>query len=107
MNEIINAKPCVLGSGGVYSVVAVILYAIIMIMACRLPQDDPYGLCCKKRSGRNSGLESTSGGDVAFGLVGGKESGSETDNTTDGQEGERRNWVSEEKRRDVEENEII
>ena len=79
-----------------------------MIMACRLPQDDPYGLCCKKRSGRNSGIESTSGGDVAFGLVGSKESISETGNTaTDGQEGERRNWVSEEKRRDVEENEII
>lgn len=48
-----------------------------------------------------------SGGDAAFGLVGSKESESETDNTADGQEGEQRTWVSEDKRRDVEENEII
>lgn len=107
MNEIINAKPCVLGSGGIYAVVAVIMYAIMIIMACRLPKDDPHGLCCKKRSGRNSGTESMSGGDAAFGLVGSKESGSETDNTVDGQEGEQRTWVSEDNRRDVEENEII
>ena len=108
MNEIINAKPCVLGTGGVYSVVAVIMYAIMMIMACRLPQDDPYGVCCKKRRSSSSNELSTTSGALGFGLVdGGKqESGSESDNNNEG-EGGKRNWVSEENRRDVEENEII
>jgi len=82
----------------------------MIIMACRLPKDDPYGLCCKKRRG-NSGNESTSTTGGQFGLLGSKESGSDNGNTTtemnDVQEGERPNWVSEEKRRDVEENEII
>lgn len=108
VNEIINSKPCVLGTGGVYSVVAVIMYAVMMIMACRLPQDDPYGVCCKKRRGSSSNELSTTSGALGFGLVdGGKqESGSESDNNNDG-EGGKRNWVSEENRRDVEENEII
>lgn len=105
VNEIINATPCVVGKGGVYSIVAVILYAVMIVMACRLPKDDPYGLCCKK-SRRGSTKESLSG--VEFGLVGGETNGSESDNTAlSGPESERPNWVSEEKKREVEENEII
>ena len=75
VNEILNQEPCVIGQGSVYSIVAILLYALVMIMACRLPQDDPYGLCCKKRSAarnnENGGGNDNSSSRSKFGLLGG------------------------------------
>lgn len=114
VNEILNQEPCVMGQGGVYSVISIVLYAITLVMACRLPQDDPFGLCCKKASARrNEGNNNDTGSSRSgFGLLGGKSgssSGAGDDNddnaASSGQERERPNWLSEEAKK--EENEII
>jgi len=55
VNEILNQVPCVMGRGGVYSAVSVALYAVIMMMASRLPHDDPYGVCCNKKGKSTEG----------------------------------------------------
>lgn len=55
VHEILNQEPCVIGRGGVYSAVSIALYAVIMIMACRLPKDDPYGICCNKKGSSTGG----------------------------------------------------
>ena len=96
INEILNQEPCVIGEGGIYSAIATGLYFVMLVMACKLPQDDPYGLCCKaSQAKRNdgSGGSSSSGG---FGRLGSKSSG-----------GEDRKWVSEEPRQATEDDEII
>jgi len=38
--------PCVLGTGGTYSIVALVLYFVISILICCAPSADPYHLCC-------------------------------------------------------------
>jgi len=126
VNEILNQEPCVIGQGGIYSIVAILLYALAMIMACRLPQDDPYGLCCKKRSAarnnENGGGNDNSSSRSKFGLLGGTPVGgksgtslvggsdNDVDAASNGPERERPNWLSEEATRDKvekEEQEII
>jgi len=90
VHEIINQEPCFIAQGGIYSAVAVALYGIIMIMACRLPSDDPYGLCNKKS---RSSTGSTQLSQNESGLVMGDKS---------------RSWISAEKKIQIdEENEII
>eukprot|EP00584_Thalassiosira_punctigera_P004859 CAMPEP_0172528148 /NCGR_PEP_ID=MMETSP1067-20121228/2627_1 /TAXON_ID=265564 ORGANISM="Thalassiosira punctigera, Strain Tpunct2005C2" /NCGR_SAMPLE_ID=MMETSP1067 /ASSEMBLY_ACC=CAM_ASM_000444 /LENGTH=482 /DNA_ID=CAMNT_0013312015 /DNA_START=270 /DNA_END=1718 /DNA_ORIENTATION=+ len=112
VHEILNQEPCVFGQGALYSVIALGLYALVMVMACRLPQDDPYGLCCKKRSAARN--NQSAGSRSQFGLVGksaGDVDGPDTadDNTTrSGGERERPGWISEDAREKGEnENEII
>jgi len=118
VNEILNQVPCVIGDGGIYSIVALVLYALVMAMACRLPTSDPYGLCCKGRSAareqaQNEGIGGTSRSSQ-FGLVGkdGDDDVGSPDsvgnNPADGKL-ERPNWLSEEdkKKRELEEQEII
>lgn len=107
IHEILNQEPCVVGQGAEMAIGALVLYFIMMIMCCRLPQDDPYGLCCKKdNSSTTSGGASTSSSGK-FGLLGGKSDTSGTDGTSD-QKPERPNWLSEDKKKEAdEENEII
>jgi hypothetical protein len=128
INEIINQEPCILGEGGKDSVTALVLYAIVMVLVCRLPQDDPYGWCskCKKGGGRNDGYSSNNdpigdGGSAGGGksssgvLFGSSKKGSSSINDTEngnntarsGREHERPNWLSEEAAREKEEHEII
>ena len=95
-------------------------------MACRLPQHDPYGICCKKRSAarnnENGGGNDNSSSRSKFGLLGGTpvggksgsslvgDSDNDVDTASNGQERERPNWLSEEATRDKvekEEQEII
>lgn len=103
VHEILNQEPCVIGQGGVLSVVALVLYAIMIVMACRLPQDDPYGLCCKKNgSSRN---DTSTKGSGKFGMLGGTPNG-ESDTARSGQERERPNWISEDSNAQ-DENEMI
>ncbi len=104
VNEIINQEPCVFGQGAIYSVIALVLYAIMIGMSCRLPQDDPYGLCCKKNrdSGKSDTASERSG---KFGLLGSKSSAGEDGTTAPDQKPERPNWLSEENGRKVEEDE--
>lgn len=113
MNEILNQEPCVVGQGGLLSAIAIAAYAIIALMACRLPQDDPYGLCCKKRSAaraeRKEGSKfqgSASGGGSKFGLLG-KSDGGGPDMPNSPEERDRPNWLSEDAKKQNEENEII
>jgi hypothetical protein len=116
ISEIINQKPCVLGEGGKYSVVALIFYAIVMVLVCSLPKDDPYGLCRRSdrepvRSSDPVGDGASPGGGIS-GLFGGSKKGSGdagNENTArSGREHDRPNWLSEEKAREEdEENEII
>lgn len=54
INEILNQEPCVVGQGGIYSAISVGLYFVTLIMACRLPQSDPYGLFCKAAAERRN-----------------------------------------------------
>ncbi len=107
INEIINAKPCVLGQGGKYSVTALILYAVVLVMVCRLPKDDPYGWFC--RMDKEPVRSSDPVGDGAS-PGGGKKGYSDAENgntARSGREHERPNWLSEEQARTDEENEII
>lgn len=48
VSEILNQEPCVIGKGGLYSIVAMVLYGLVLLMACRLPQDDPFSPVCNK-----------------------------------------------------------
>eukprot|EP00585_Thalassiosira_rotula_P022966 CAMPEP_0196227010 /NCGR_PEP_ID=MMETSP0912-20130531/50695_1 /TAXON_ID=49265 /ORGANISM="Thalassiosira rotula, Strain GSO102" /LENGTH=507 /DNA_ID=CAMNT_0041506527 /DNA_START=95 /DNA_END=1618 /DNA_ORIENTATION=- len=115
VNEILNQVPCVIGDGGIYSIVALLLYALAMFMACRLPKSDPYGLCCKERSAareqaQNDGIGGTSR-TSRFGLVS-KGDDDDADNVGDNPANgkpERPNWLSEEdkKKQEIEEQEII
>lgn len=97
-----------MGQGAVMSIVALVLYAIMIVLACRLPQDDPYGLCCK----RDDSPRSDTGAHGQFGLLGSGKSeisnGTSDQITGNGSNGdsrrERPNWMSEDK---DEENEII
>jgi hypothetical protein len=130
INEIINQEPCILGEGGKDSVAALVLYAIVMVLGCRIPQDDPYGWCsrCKMGGGRNAGYSSNNdpigdggspggGGKSSSGLLFGssKNGSSSSINDTEngnntarsGREHERPNWLSEEAAREKEEHEII
>ncbi|KAL9190593.1 hypothetical protein ACHAXT_000299 [Thalassiosira profunda] len=106
VNEILNQEPCVVGQGGVFSVVALIIYAIMWIMSCRLPKDDPYGVFCNNKDSTKSTQDGSSG---QFGLLGSKTdslgSNGESNTARTGQERERPNWMSEEA--NDEENEII
>eukprot|EP00584_Thalassiosira_punctigera_P002578 CAMPEP_0172547498 /NCGR_PEP_ID=MMETSP1067-20121228/17016_1 /TAXON_ID=265564 ORGANISM="Thalassiosira punctigera, Strain Tpunct2005C2" /NCGR_SAMPLE_ID=MMETSP1067 /ASSEMBLY_ACC=CAM_ASM_000444 /LENGTH=404 /DNA_ID=CAMNT_0013334591 /DNA_START=240 /DNA_END=1452 /DNA_ORIENTATION=+ len=97
VHEILNQEPCVLGRGGLYSITALLLYALVMAMACRLPQDDPYGLCCKKRS---TARNNESGSEI------GSPDATQDNTARSGQERERPNWISEDAK-GKEENEII
>lgn len=105
VHEIINQEPCVVGQGGVYSIIALVLYFVMIVMSCRLPQDDPYGLCCKKNDPAKDSTAST-GGSGKFGLLG---SGSKGEETFKGSSGgkdddprrERPNWLSEDARKEA------
>lgn len=89
INEILNQEPCVVGQGALYSIIALVLYAIMLVMSCRLPQDDPYSVCCKKRNRESDAGGSSSG---QFGLISGKGSAVDDPNSKP----ERPNWLSEE-----------
>ena len=130
INEIINQEPCILGEGGKDSVTALVLYAIVMVLVCRLPQDDPYGWCsrCNKGGGRNVGYSSNNdpigdggspgggGGKSSSGVLFGSsmkgsssidDTGNGNNTARSGREHERPNWLSEEAAREKEEHEII
>lgn len=107
INEILNQEPCVIGQGGVYSIVAITLYAIMVVMACRLPQDDPYGICCKKNKDAKDSTTTFKGSSSGFGLLGGKSENGDDGNPANGKP-EKPNWLSEESKPTIdEENEII
>jgi len=107
VNEIINQKPCVVGQGGVYSITALVLYVVMVVMSCRLPKDDPYGLCCKKNDSSAQDSTTSAGGSGKFGLLGGgSKGGSETfkgsnGGTDDDPRRERPNWLSEDARKEA------
>lgn len=44
-----------MGQGALYSAIAIALYGLMVIMGCRLPKDDPHGLCCRKKNKNESG----------------------------------------------------
>ncbi|KAL7546887.1 hypothetical protein ACHAWF_010211 [Thalassiosira exigua] len=73
VHEILNQEPCVVGQGGLFSAISIALYFVMIVMACRLPSDDPYGLCCKKKDSAQAGGSSSGNG---FGLLGSKGAGS-------------------------------
>ena len=99
INEILNQEPCVIGPGGIYSIAALLLYALVLVMSCKLPQDDPYAPCCKKRSAaRNGGND---GGARTF--VGSEKEAAGEDEEKPAQAP----WLSEEKEKGENENEII
>ena len=115
VHEILNQEPCVVGQGATFSIVALVLYFLMMVASCRLPQDDPFGLCCKKKdsgkSSTSSGASASNGsanGSGKFGLLGGKaDTNGSDDMSASDQKPERPNWLSEEGKKDSEESEII
>lgn len=114
INEIINQEPCVIGEGGKYSVAALVLYAVAMILVCRLPQDDPYVWCSRCKKGGRDPVKSSDpigdgaspgGGKSVF--FGSKEGSSDVENGNTARS-ERPNWLSSEAAREKdEEHEII
>ncbi|KAL7475494.1 hypothetical protein ACHAW6_001405 [Cyclotella cf. meneghiniana] len=46
IHEILEQDPCVVGTGAILSIVALILYLCIIVLVCRAPQDNPYHLLC-------------------------------------------------------------
>lgn len=106
VHEILNQEPCVIGLGGIYAIVALVLYFIMVIMCCKLPQDDPYGLCCKNRNRRESAP--TSSGSGKFGLLGSSKN-EETFKGSSAQDPrrERPGWLSEDASKTAEEGDEI
>lgn len=100
LHEILNQEPCVLAKGGVMSIVALFLYFLTLLLVCKVPQDDPYGLCCKGKN-KNGAEQVFQGEDGNSGLL----MGSNPNNPKP----ERPNWISEDSRKEAEEeeNEII
>lgn len=101
LHEILNQEPCVLGKGGLMSIVALLLYFFTLLLVCKVPQDEPYGLCCKGRKKNDSEKVFQGDGDGNSGLL----MGSNPNNSKP----ERPNWISEDNRErdEEEENEII
>mmetsp|Transcript_24235 Transcript_24235/g.41368 ORF Transcript_24235/g.41368 Transcript_24235/m.41368 type:complete len:555 (-) Transcript_24235:99-1763(-) len=96
LHEILNQEPCVLGQGGIMSIVALLLYFFTLLLVCKVPQDEPYGLCCKGR--KNNDSEKVFQGEGDGMLMG--------SNSNDAKP-ERPGWISEDNRSEEEENEII
>ena len=96
LHEILNQEPCVLGKGGYMSIGSLLLYFFTIILVCKVPQDEPYGVCCRGEKNDYSERvfqgESESNGDLLM-----------KSNMDDSKE---RPWVSEDKREE-EENAII
>eukprot|EP00804_Cyclotella_cryptica_P008003 CCRYP_016019-RA/>CCRYP_016019-RA protein AED:0.27 eAED:0.27 QI:310/1/1/1/0.5/0.33/3/356/402 len=53
IHEILEQNPCVVGTGAIISIVALIMYACVIVLVCRVPQDHPYHLlcCCRAQKG--------------------------------------------------------
>mmetsp|Transcript_27797 Transcript_27797/g.45231 ORF Transcript_27797/g.45231 Transcript_27797/m.45231 type:complete len:545 (+) Transcript_27797:219-1853(+) len=96
LNEILNQEPCVFGQGAIMSVVAMLLYFFTLLLVCKVPEDDPYGLCCKGRKNKDADKVFQGEGD---GMLMGS-------NPNDANP-ERPGWISEDNRSEEEENEII
>jgi len=96
LHEILNQEPCVLGQGGIMSIVALLLYFFTLLLVCKVPQDEPYGLCCQGR--KNNDSEKVFQGEGDGMLMG--------SNSNDAKP-ERPGWISEDNRSEEEENEII
>jgi len=96
LHEILNQEPCVLGQGGIMSIVAVLLYFLTLLLVCKVPEADPYGLCCRGR--KSDGAERVFQGEGDGMLM-----GSNPNDTKP----ERPGWISEDNRNEEEENEII
>mmetsp|Transcript_25456 Transcript_25456/g.53442 ORF Transcript_25456/g.53442 Transcript_25456/m.53442 type:complete len:473 (-) Transcript_25456:255-1673(-) len=112
IHEITNGEPCTVGKGAAMSISALFLYFLTMIMACRVPNGEPYGLrrlCCKKKNDGRGGRgdagrlplsdEDDDGG--AGGLMGGK--GGDGNAAVSGRDSESPHWLS----KDQHENEVI
>ena len=104
-----------MGQGTIFSVVSIVLYFIIMVMACCLPTADPYGLCCKKASAKRSAAkqESANTGSKFLGgsETGGAEGNDESGDTETGNDlkPEKPGWLSEEAKvaNEKDENELL
>ena len=101
LHELLNQEPCVLGQGGVMSIMALLLYFFTMLLVCKVPEDEPYGLCCKGRK-NNDAEKVFQGNDDG-------DSGSLMGGDPNNAKPERPNWISEENRGgdEDEEHEII
>lgn len=115
IHEILNQEPCVMGQGAIFSVVSIVLYFIIMVMACCLPTADPYGLCCKKASAKRSAAKQESA-NTGSKFLGGSETGGEEGNVESGDtetgndlKPEKPGWLSEEAKvaNEKDENELL
>ena len=96
LHEILNQEPCVFGQGAIMSIVATLLYFFTLLLVCKVPKDDPYGLCCKK--GKSNDADRVFQGEGDGMLMG--------SNPNDAKP-ERPGWISEDSRSEEEENEII
>ncbi len=97
------------------SISALFLYFLTIIMACRVPDGEPYGLrrlCCKKKNDGRGGRgdagrlptnddDDDDDDDHANGLMGGKGTGGDT--AVSGRDSESPHWLS----KDQHENEVI
>jgi hypothetical protein len=101
LHEILNQQPCVLGKGGAMSIAALLLYFFTILLVWKVPEGDPYGICCKGRKKDDSEKVFQGDGDGNSGLL----MGSNPNNSKP----ERPNWISEDNRNrdEEEENEII
>jgi hypothetical protein len=99
LHEILNQEPCVLGKGAIMSVVALLFYFFILLLVCKVPKDDPYGLCCKsKKAGGSDKVFHGADGNSGF-LMGSNPSNSKPERPT---------WISDDKRgEEEEENKIV
>jgi len=113
INEILNQEPCVMGKGGVFSLVATILFGIIIVMACAGPKNNPYGICRRgsdepTTTGNNSNGDLTGGKSSKFRFLGGGSKstplGQDDNSFVDGKP-EKPGWLSED--RDRTEDEVI
>jgi len=100
IHEILERKPCVLGAGATYSVVALILYASIIVLVCCAPSADPYHLlcCCRAQKESNSANGNFSSLELAETKNSGFSNESESNVALSGRDHDKPAWLSEEKR---------
>jgi hypothetical protein len=91
------------------SIAALVLYALIFIMVCRIPQDDPYHLlcCCRAQKEIEKTTENFSSLEMTDSSLMGNNSEEDAGNAVvSGRNHDSAPWMSESKK-EKEENEII
>lgn len=113
IHEILQQDPCVPGVGGEFSIISLVLYALIILFICCAPSADPYHLmcCCRAQkdtdaSGPNFSSLELAENKSSDGKSTGNDKGEGSNIALSGRDHTAAPWMSEDQK-EVDENEII